>query len=74
VAAVGSDTAVFEKGPVTEAAPVHRLMLIERRIPIIENLDLEALAAAAGDPFLFLALPLRVRGATASPLRPVALL
>ncbi|MCI5074189.1 cyclase family protein [Oricola sp.] len=72
VGLVGSDTAVFEKGPVTEAAPVHRLMLMERRIHIMENLDLEGLAEAQVHSFLFLALPLRTRGATASPLRPVA--
>jgi kynurenine formamidase len=72
VAQVGSDTAVFEKGPLTEAAPVHRLLLIERQIPIMENLDLEPLAASGRQSFLFLSLPLRVRGATASPLRPVA--
>lgn len=73
VSCVGSDTAIFEKGPIVEAAPVHRLLLIERRIPIMENLDLEALAAARLASFLFLALPLRVRGATASPIRPVAI-
>ncbi len=69
---VGSDTAVFEKGPVTEAAPVHRLLLIERHIHIMENLALETLSAKRHSAFLFLALPLRVKGATASPLRPVA--
>lgn len=73
-ALVGSDTAVFEKGPVTEAAPVHRLMLLERRIPILENLDLDALAEAGPAEFFFAALPLRARGATASPLRPVAMI
>jgi kynurenine formamidase len=73
VGLVGSDTAVFEKGPVTEAAPVHRLLLMERRIHIMENLDLEELAARRTQAFLFLALPLRVRGGTASPLRPIAL-
>lgn len=70
---VGSDTAVFEKGPVTEAAPVHRLLLLERRVHIMENLDLEGLAEAGVSSFLFVALPLRIRGGTASPLRPVAL-
>ena len=74
VVLVGSDTAVFEKGPVTDAAPVHRLMLIERQIPIMENLDLEALSATGTTRFFFAALPLRARGATASPLRPVALI
>lgn len=74
VALVGSDTAVFEKGPVTDAAPVHRLMLLERRIPIMENLDLDTLAQSGGTTFFFVALPLRARGATASPLRPVAVI
>ncbi|WP_158970763.1 cyclase family protein [Chachezhania sediminis] len=70
---VGSDTAVFEKGPVTDAAPVHRLLLFEQKVNIMENLDLEPIAAAGVSTFLFLALPLRVRGGTASPLRPVAI-
>jgi kynurenine formamidase len=39
----------------------------------MENLDLEELAARRTQAFLFLALPLRVRGGTASPLRPIAL-
>lgn len=74
VALVGSDTALFEKGPVTEAAPVHHLMLIERRIPIMENLDLDALAATGAATFLFAALPLRARRhhITAAPCRAAA--
>jgi len=74
VALVGSDTAVFEKGPVTDAAPVHRLLLLEHRIPIMENLALDALAMTGAATFFFAALPLRARGATASPLRPVAII
>lgn len=70
---VGSDTAVFEKGPVTDAAPVHRLLLFDRKIHIMENLDLEPISAGQAYAFLFLALPLRVRGGTASPLRPIAI-
>lgn len=70
---VGSDTAVFEKGPVTDAAPVHHLMLFERNIHILENLNLEALAMAKIYSFLFIAMPLRIQGGTASPLRPIAI-
>lgn len=73
VSLVGSDTAVFEKGPVTDAAPVHHLLLMQQRIHIMENLDLDALAATGMRTFLFLALPLRVKGGTASPLRPIAI-
>jgi len=69
---VGSDTAIFEKGPIAEAAPVHTFLLTERRIHIMENLDLEALAATGTTTFFFMALPLRVKGGTASPLRPIA--
>ena len=42
-------------------------------IHIIECLNLEELAAARVYEFLFVALPLKIRGATASPIRPVAL-
>jgi len=72
VSLVGSDTAIFEKGPIAEAAPVHTLLLMESRIHIMENLDLEALAATGVTTFFFMALPLRVKGGTASPLRPIA--
>lgn len=74
VSLVGSDTAIFEKGPIAEAAPVHTFLLMEQRIHIMENLDLEALAATGITTFFFLALPLRVKGGTASPLRPIAIL
>ena len=40
---------------------------------IIEALDLEALSHAGVHEFLFAASPLRIRGGTGSPIRPVAL-
>lgn len=39
----------------------------------IENLNLEELAAAEAHEFVFVCLPLKMRGATGSPLRPIAL-
>jgi kynurenine formamidase len=39
----------------------------------MENLDLEAVAARRVYRFLFVGLPLRLVGATGSPLRPIAL-
>jgi kynurenine formamidase len=51
---------------------VHTLLLIERGIYIMESLDLEELAAAGVAEFLFVALPLRIRGATGSMIDPVA--
>jgi kynurenine formamidase len=71
VYAAGSDTVAFEKVP-DAAMPVHVHLLVESGIHIIECLNLEEIAAARVYEFLFLALPLKIRGATASPIRPVA--
>jgi kynurenine formamidase len=72
VFAVGSDTIAFEKLP-APAMPVHVHLLVESGIHIIECLNLEELAAERIYEFSFLALPLKIRGATASPIRPIAL-
>jgi kynurenine formamidase len=69
--AAGSDTVAFEKVP-DPAMPVHVHLLVEKGIHIIECLNLEELAAAGVHEFLFIALPLKIRGGTASPIRPVA--
>ena len=50
--------------------PVHVHLLVESGIHIIECLNLEELAAARVAEFLFVALPLKIRGATGSPVRP----
>src|SRR6185437_15539719 len=71
VFAAGSDTVAFEKVP-DAAMPVHVHLLVESGIHIIECLNLEELAAAGVREFLFVALPLKIRGGTASPIRPVA--
>jgi kynurenine formamidase len=72
VFAVGSDTVAFEKVP-DPSMPVHVHLLVESGIHIIECLNLEALAAAGVEEFLLVALPLKIRGATGSPVRPVAI-
>ena len=78
VVAVGSDTETFEVQPAPDPGepanpqPVHTLLLIEKGVYIMESLDLEALAAAGVREFLFVALPLAIRGATGSMLDPVA--
>ena len=53
--------------------PGHILLLVRAGIPIIENLNLEELAAARVYEFLFVCLPLKMRGATGSPVRPIAI-
>ncbi|HLK61985.1 MAG TPA: cyclase family protein [Bryobacteraceae bacterium] len=70
--AAGSDTVAFEKVP-DASMPVHVHLLVESGIHIIECLNLEELAAAKVYEFLFIALPLKIRGATGAPVRPIAL-
>jgi kynurenine formamidase len=78
VVATGSDTETYEVQPAPDRGepanpqPVHTLLLIERGIFILESLDLEPLAAAGVREFLFVALPLAIRGATGSMVDPVA--
>jgi len=72
VYAAGSDTVGFEKLPDANM-PVHVHLLVENGIHIIECLNLEELAGAGEAEFLFVVLPLKIRGATASPIRPIAI-
>jgi kynurenine formamidase len=78
VLAVGSDTETFEVQPAPDGGvphnpqPVHTLLLIELGVYIMESLDLEELAADGRHEFLFVALPLSVRGATGSMIDPIA--
>ena len=72
VFAAGSDTLAFENIP-TATMPVHVHLLVEKGIHIIECLNLEEIAAAGASSFLFVAAPLRIRGATGAPMRPLAL-
>ena len=56
--------------------PLHELVLVGLGMPILDNLDLDALSRAARErdrwEFLFVAAPLRVVGGTGSPLNPIA--
>ena len=70
--AAGSDTAGrFERVPSKMEVHVH--LLVRHGIHIIECLNLEELAASGAKEFLFVASPLKIRGGTGSPVRPVAL-
>lgn len=72
MAVLGTDTTGTEPLPFKdEAATTHRAMLVERGVHLIENLWLEEVAAAGVREGLFIALPLRITGATGSWLRPV---
>ncbi len=69
--AAGSDTIAFERVPSGMEAHVH--LLVESGIHIIEALNLEELAAARVYEFILIAIPMKLQGATGSPLRPIAL-
>jgi kynurenine formamidase len=72
--ALGTDTSGAEPLPLRDPhRTTHRALLVERGVLIFEILDLDELAAARVYEFLFIALPLKVVGATGSWVRPIAL-
>jgi len=72
VFAGGSDTLAFERVPAPRM-PVHVHLLVESGIHIIEALNLEELARERVYEFAFIAAPMKIRGGTGSPIRPLAL-
>lgn len=73
VRATGADTIAYERlDPNPTDFPVHVHLLVEHGIFIMETLDLAALASDRVAEFGFVALPLKLVGATGSPIRPVA--
>ena len=72
VFAAGADTVAFERVPAA-SMPVHVHLLVESGIHIIEALNLEELARDRVYEFVFVAAPLKIRGGTGSPIRPLAL-
>lgn len=59
-------------------SPVHALAVTAMGVPLLDNLDLEALAEATAEAgryaFLLVVAPLNVPGGTGSPVNPVAIL
>ena len=77
IRATGTDTAAYEvlaPGAGHASLPVHGHLLAEAGIYLIEQCDLDELAARHAAAFAFIGVPLRIVGATASPIRPLALL
>ena len=76
IALVASDTEAVEQWPPDENGPplpVHSHLLVENGITHMESLYLEKMAAEKVHEFLFIALPLRIRGATGSHVHPIAI-
>jgi kynurenine formamidase len=75
---VGNDTLTFEQRPPIranpfEVFPVHMLLIADNGINIIENYNLEGIAAAKEYEFVLVVPPLKIRGGTGSALRSFAL-
>lgn len=76
VRAAGSDTTAFEHIPPGRGhsiMPVHRIMLVDNGIYIFENMHFGGLVERSWSEFTFVMTPLRIVGATGSPVRPLAL-
>lgn len=78
VRAVGADNVAWDAlagaDPLTGTTlPGHVILLVRSGIHILENLYLEELARDQVREFAFVCLPLKLTGATGSPVRPVAL-
>ena len=77
VISVGADNMAWDVPGVRDEElgclmPGHLILLARRGVYIIENLALEELAASGYHEFEFVCLPLKLVGATGSPVRPVA--
>jgi kynurenine formamidase len=78
VRAVGADNVAWDEVGVVDpdlkvTLPGHVILLVRSGIYIIENLFLEELARDQCYEFTFVCLPLKLRGATGSPVRPIAI-
>ena len=75
--AVGADNVAWdvpgEADPELGTLPGHVLLLVRAGIYIVEGLNLEELARDRVREFAFVCLPLKLRGGTGSPVRPLAL-
>jgi kynurenine formamidase len=80
VVATGTDTETYEvmptpdRGSPANPQPVHTKLLIENGIYLLESIYLEEIARDRVYEFLFVMLPLKIRGATGSMVDPVAMI
>jgi kynurenine formamidase len=73
---IGGDNSALEQMPTDDPEnwlPVHTYLLAEAGVPIMEVVDCEELAAERLYEFAYIGACLRIRGATAAPIRPLAL-
>lgn len=73
---IGADNLSLEAFPSEVAGnyiPVHTYLLAQHGVPIMELVNLEALAKDGVDEFAFIGASLKLRGADAAPMRPIAI-
>ena len=76
VTMIGSDTYTTEVDPNPEAGlvfPVHQELMMKNGIFNLENMQFDELVADGVDEFVFIVTPIRFKGATGSPARPIAI-
>ena len=69
---IGADNMGVEKFPMSEDS-VHTYLFAERGVCLLEILWLEELARDGVNEFAFIAAPIKLRGATGTPVRPLAI-
>ncbi|QOT15299.1 cyclase family protein [Paenarthrobacter sp. YJN-5] len=76
ISAIGADQECVEVGPSEHEdnwLPGHTHFLAEAGVPMVELLNLEELAADGVKEFCLIAAPIRLRGASGAPMRPLAM-
>ena len=77
VVAIGADNMALEVLPGANAPevlmPVHQFLLAEAGVYIIENLAMDGVLAAGAASFCLMLAPVKFKGATGCPIRPVAI-
>ncbi len=76
VGVTGSDTPSTEVSPPEiegTRLPVHQYLITKQGIRLIDNINLNELAAEKISEFLFVLSPMRIKGSTASPATPIAI-
>jgi kynurenine formamidase len=75
MAVLGTDTAATEPVPfIDPSSSTHRAMLVESGVHLIENLNLEQITHDGVTEGFFVALPLKITGATGSWIRPIVVI
>ena len=69
---VGGDSCCVQIMPPSPSGNVHHTLFLGEGIPLLENMELKDVARDEVYEFLFLNLTIRIKGATGSPVRPIA--